>query len=121
MPENNLTLWAFYAMIDQKPVGRLMSDFACTDAADMYYAPLAERVRFFKQNKEGIQVMCQIWEEVRNEGLQEGRKEGRKEGSKETLAASIRNIMETMHLTLEQAMDALRISPEERGYFRERV
>ena len=110
---------------DETPVGRLMNDFACTDAADMYYAPLAERVRYFKQDEEGIQAMCQIWEEVRNEGLQEGRregrKEGRKEGSKEALTASIRNIMETMQLTLEQAMDALRISPEERGYFRERV
>lgn len=106
---------------DETPVGRLMHDFACTDAAEMNYAPLAERVRYFKEDKEGIKAMCQIWEEVRNEGLQEGRKEGKKEGSKEALTASIQNIMETMQLTVEQAMDALRISPEERGYFRERV
>ena len=29
------------------PIGKLMRDFSCTDAADMYYGTLADRVRFF--------------------------------------------------------------------------
>ena len=31
-----------------------MHDFSCTDAADMYYGTLANRVRFFKESKEEI-------------------------------------------------------------------
>ncbi len=41
-----------------KQVGRLtvteqidMHGFSCTDAADMYYGTLADRVRFFKESK----------------------------------------------------------------------
>lgn len=30
------------------PVGKLIHDFSCTDAADMYYGILADRVRFFR-------------------------------------------------------------------------
>ena len=40
------------------PIGKLMHDFSCTDAADMYYGTLADRVRFFKESKEGIEIMC---------------------------------------------------------------
>lgn len=106
---------------DETPVGRLMHDFSCTDPADMNFPVLAERVRYFKENKEGIQTMCQIWEEVRGEGLAEGRKEGREEGSRNTLLASIKNLMETLHLTAEQAMEALRIPVEERSKFQSQI
>lgn len=102
---------------DETPVGRLMHDFSCTDPADMNFPVLAERVRYFKENKEGIQTMCQIWEEVRGEGLAEGREEG----ARNTLLASIKNLMETLHLTAEQAMEALRIPVEERGKFQSQI
>lgn len=54
------------------PVGKLMHDFACTNAADMYYATLADRVRFFKESKEGIAIMCRAMEDMRNQALKEG-------------------------------------------------
>ena len=57
---------------DESPIGRLMHDFSCTNPSDMYYGVLADRVRFFKESKEGIAVMCKAmedWaEECRNEG-----------------------------------------------------
>ncbi len=31
------------------PIGKLMHDFSCTDAADLYHGTLADRVRFFKR------------------------------------------------------------------------
>lgn len=52
-----------------------MHDFSCTDPANMYYNELAERVRFFKEDKEGISIMCKAMEDMRNESLQEGKKE----------------------------------------------
>ena len=50
------------------PIGQLMWDFSCTKAEDMHYGVLAERVRYFKEDKEGISKMCKIWEEVLEEG-----------------------------------------------------
>ncbi len=46
------------------PIGRLMHDFSCTDPADMYYRTLAERVKFFKESKEGIEIMCRAMEDM---------------------------------------------------------
>jgi len=63
---------------DDSPIGKLMHDFSCTNPADMYYGVLADRVRFFKESKEGIAVMCKAMEDMRNEALREGMKEGMK-------------------------------------------
>ena len=49
-----------------------MHDFSCIDAADMYYGTLADRVRFFKESKEGIEIMCRAMEDMRNQTLKEG-------------------------------------------------
>ena len=54
------------------PIGKLMHDFSCTNAADMYYGTLADRVRFFKESKEGIEIMCRAMEDMRNQTLKEG-------------------------------------------------
>ena len=52
---------------DETPIGRLMHDFSCTDPADMYYDVLADRVKFFKESKEGIAIMCKVMEDMRNQ------------------------------------------------------
>lgn len=48
-------------------LGKLMHDFFCTDADDMYYKELADKVRYFKENEEGVESMCQVMENMRNE------------------------------------------------------
>ena len=35
-----------------------MHDFSCTKPQDMYYKILADRVRYFKEDKKGILTMC---------------------------------------------------------------
>lgn len=60
---------------DETPIGKLMHDFSCTDPADMYYGKLADRVRFFKESKEGVAIMCRAMEDMRNQTLKEGMKE----------------------------------------------
>ena len=67
----------------ETPIGRLMHDFSCTDPAEMYYDVLADRVRFFKESREGIAVMCKAMEDMRRESLQEGIREGMKKGVRE--------------------------------------
>ena len=49
-----------------------MHDFSCTDPADMHYGVLADRVRFFKESKEGVAIMCKAMEDMRNQTLREG-------------------------------------------------
>lgn len=57
---------------DESPIGKLMHDFSCTDPSDMFYDILANRVRYFKESKEGIAVMCKAMEDMRNQTLKEG-------------------------------------------------
>jgi len=76
---------------DDTPIGRLMHDFACTDPAKMYYDELAERVRFFKESKEGITVMSHVMEDMRNKYLKEGMKKGIREEKELTVLRMLKD------------------------------
>ena len=52
---------------DSTALGQLMHDFSCTDAKDMKYKILADRVRYFKEDEKGVAVMCKAMEDMRNE------------------------------------------------------
>lgn len=52
---------------DETALGKLMHDFSCTDAKDMNYKILADRVRYFKEDEKGVETMCKSMEEMRNE------------------------------------------------------
>lgn len=57
-------------------IGKLMHDFSCTNPDDMYNKTLAERARFFKESKEGVEIMCKAMEDMRDEYLQIGIQQG---------------------------------------------
>lgn len=48
-------------------LGKLVHDFKCTSADDMYYDVLAKRVRHFKETEGGVSYMSKIMDEVRIE------------------------------------------------------
>ena len=50
---------------DETELGKLMYDFSCTDPKDMYYKILADRVRYFKEDEEGVLTMCREMENMR--------------------------------------------------------
>ena len=56
---------------DETALGKLMHDFFCTDAKDMFYSVLANRVQYFKQDAKGVATMCRAMEEMRNETVRE--------------------------------------------------
>ena len=56
-------------------LGKLMSDFFCTKAEDMCYKELSDRVRLYKETEKGVDTMCDIWDEVRNEGIEKNKLE----------------------------------------------
>ena len=58
----------------------LDDDFSCTNAEDMNYSVLADRVRYFKEDEKGVSTMCKAMEDMRNEAHEEGRREGKIEG-----------------------------------------
>ena len=98
---------------DESPVGRLMHDFSCTEPDDMNYALLADRVRYFKEDKEGVQTMCKIIEDYA--------KEAAKEAEERKLLSDLQALMETMNLTVEQAMGALRVPTEDWDNVKSRI
>ena len=49
---------------DDTPLGRLMKDFSCTSATDMYYDVLARNVKHYKETEEGTKAMCRAVEQL---------------------------------------------------------
>ena len=62
---------------DETKLGRLMHDFSCTDAKDMYNKVLADRVRYFKEDERGVEIMCREMEIMRHQAHEEGIEKGR--------------------------------------------
>lgn len=60
---------------DDTALGRLMHDFYCTDAKEMFYPTLAQRVKYFKEDDEGVTIMCELMDNIKKEGLEEGKRE----------------------------------------------
>lgn len=60
---------------DETPLGLLMKDFSCMNASDMYYKTLADRVRYFKEDEEGVNAMSGIVEELMEEFIDDEKKE----------------------------------------------
>lgn len=48
-------------------LGKLMHDFNCTKAQDMNFRLMVERTRYLKENPKGVEEMCRVMEDMRNE------------------------------------------------------
>ncbi len=86
------------------PLGRLMSDFHCTDAAQMYYNELKQRVRYFKETKEGSEKMCKVMEDA----IERERADAKIEAQAEILAAMLESGM-----TLEKISEIVKMPVSE--------
>lgn len=90
-------------------IGQLMKDFRQTDPENMYYDALAQGVKHFKETEEGRESMCEAVE---------------KYGDERAIKAnvkSVKNLMENMKLTLDQALNALGIQGDERKIITKRL
>ena len=68
----------------------------------MFYPELSKQVKYFKETEGSREIMCQVFEE-----LAEKRADEKVLAEKAKL---VKNLMETMRLTAEQAMEAMKIS-----------
>lgn len=52
---------------DNSDLAKLIHDFKCDKADEMYIGQLAEKTRYCKENTKGVSNMCRIMEELREE------------------------------------------------------
>jgi len=102
-------------------LGRLMHDFFCSDPNDMYSDVLAERVRFFKEDEKGVAAMCKVMEEIYNDGIAigevRGKVRGEIRGAETERIKSIKNLISSLGISAEAAMDALKIAKDEQSKY----
>ena len=72
-------------MKENTDLGRLMHDFHCTKAEDMYSKVLAERVRVLKETQEGVEIMCKEMDKIYKAGELIGEERGKEKGKYETV------------------------------------
>lgn len=94
---------------DETDLGRLMHDMWCVEAEDMYYNILAERVRYFKEDKEGVATMCRAMEEMRNETAEKT--------AFATNVAAIGKMMKKFNITVQEALSVLEIPESEHASY----
>ena len=106
-------------------IGRLMADFHQINPEHMHYMTLAQSVKHYKETEEGRGQMCEAVEKYAKEYAKEHAKEYAEEYAKEYAinekAISVKNLMENMKLTLEQALDAMGIQGDERTKIAEKL
>ena len=94
-------------------IGKLMHDFLCSNAAEMYFDLLKRRVSEFKNSEEGRHYMCEAMERIKAEGIVEGEARGVERGKREGIAEGKRegnreNMLATAKRMLKDGVLALK-------------
>lgn len=95
---------------EDTPLGKLMHDFRCRRADDMYYDILADRVRYFKETEEGARIMCEAMEMLTNEAEERGMERGMERGKTAVVLGMLREKMslETIARVSDISMEKIR-------------
>ncbi len=94
-------------------IGKLIHDMKCKQADEFHYAPIAESVRYFKETEEGKSKMC--------EKVERYAKEYAKECVDETTAKLVKSLMESMDISFEDAIRALKINEKQAEELKEAI
>ncbi len=84
--------------------------FGCKEARDMYYPELAKGVRHFKEEG-GREKMCEAVEKYAKDYAEEYAENARQN----SLLESIKNLMDSMKWSAEQAMVAMKVSEADKA------
>ncbi len=93
----------------ESELGKLMHDFNCMEADYMNFDLMAERTRYLKENPKGVSEMCKALEDMRNEAVER------------TALQMIRNLMETMKWSADQAMAAMKIPEADQSKYADKL
>jgi hypothetical protein len=98
-------------------IGKLIHDFKCKKADEIHYAPIADSVRYFKETEEGRNRMCEKVERY----AEAYAKEYAKECLDETTANFVKSLMESMNISFEDAIKALKIDEKQAEELKEAI
>ena len=87
---------------DDTPLGRLMHDFFCRDANEMYYAPLAQRMKLLKEDKGGAIPMCEVVEELMRDLNQDVIRQSEARGEARAKEEGVVAVMSTNKFSLDE-------------------
>ena len=73
----------------------------------IYFPKLVNRVHFLKNEKKGLGQMCEIFDEVRQEGIEYGRQKGIEFGMQKMKIISIDKLINSLGLTKERACEIM--------------
>ena len=104
---------------DSSDIAQLMQYFSTAAADDFSQGKLSQCINNLKTTKEGLTTMDNFSKQIYEAGINDGRAEGLAEGKAEGKAESIKNLMSTLNVSIDQAMDILKTPPEERQYFKD--
>ena len=90
---------------ESSEIGKLIHDFKCKKADEMYFPNLAARTRELKETKEGVETMCQIMEKERVKT------------SEENTLVNMLNLMDSTGWDAEKAMTMLKIPAADRELY----
>jgi len=83
-------------------LGRLAHDFNCKHSKDMFYKPLADAVKHFKETEEGNKNMCEAVERY-----------ARKQAIS-ALTNAVKNVMKEFSVSVDRALDILKVEGNDR-------
>ena len=90
---------------NQSELAKLIHDFRCTKADDMYIDLLAERTRYFKETPEGVSSVCKAMEEL----MQDFEKDVRAD----TVISTLAELVKDGTITIEVAASKANMSVED--------
>ena len=88
---------------DTSELAKLVHDFRCSNADEMYTQLLAERTRYFKETPEGVSEMCKAMEEMQKTARAEGEAIGIQKGKAEGILETLVSLVKDGILTLAEA------------------
>ena len=71
--------------------------------------------------EEEVTEMCNLGEAIEQMGIEKGMEKGMKQGHESSLLQSIKNLMDSMKWSAQQAMDALKIPKDEQEKYAARL
>ena len=87
---------------DGTEIWKLIHDLRCTRADEMYFPRLAARVKFLKEDQEGITMVSNYFEELQAKAVKEAEEKATKKAQQQEKENLVLNLLTLGKLTLEE-------------------
>ena len=95
------------------PLGKLLHDFSTSNADEMYYKEFADKMRFYKQDEEGVKMASKIIEEYGDIRAAEALKQGIQQGAHQKAIEDAKKLLADGKYTAPEISELLNIPVED--------